>query len=432
MSRFFSALPARYLAASVACLVALAAQAANPRASQPEASPPPLSLRAALSRSLASNPDLAALPFGLEAQAAKRTAAGLAPSPELQVQLENLLGTGRLQGFSGAEATVAVSQLLEPAQLRAQRVAVASAEAEGLRIEQQIRLLDTAAETRRRFVHVLEDQHDLALAEHGLQLAQKTLREVQRRVEAARAPIAELHRARIRLARAEVATEHAEHELLSARRQLSALWGAQAPDFGKADADLFALPELTGVDALSDRLSTRPDAQRFASRARVADAEQRLAAAKARAPLTVSAGLRRVQASRDFAFVGSVSLPLFASRAAQPAERVAIAERQQAEALGRAEQQRAEAALFSLVQELRHAITEAEMLRDRVLPEMDAALKATEYAWQRGRYSTLEWTEAQTERLALEAALIAAAANAHRHHIEIERLTAALATEPAP
>ena len=58
---------------------------------------------------------------------------------------------------------------------------------------------------------------------------------------------------------------------------------------------------------------------------------------------------------------------------------------------------RAEAQLFELFQELRHAITEAEVLRTTVLPEMEAALEATRYAFERGRYSYLEWVDAQRE-----------------------------------
>jgi outer membrane protein, heavy metal efflux system len=76
-----------------------------------------------------------------------------------------------------------------------------------------------------------------------------------------------------------------------------------------------------------------------------------------------------------------------------------------------------------VVQELRHAVTETTMLRDEIKPRMDEALKATEYAWRRGRYSYLEWTEAQRERLAVQRALIEAATNAQVYQVEIERLT---------
>ena len=54
---------------------------------------------------------------------------------------------------------------------------------------------------------------------------------------------------------------------------------------------------------------------------------------------------------------------------------------------------------------------------------MDEALRETKYAYERGRYSYLEWVEAQREFIDVRRSLIAAAANAHNFRTEIERLT---------
>ena len=56
---------------------------------------------------------------------------------------------------------------------------------------------------------------------------------------------------------------------------------------------------------------------------------------------------------------------------------------------------------------------------------MESALKNTEYAFERGRYSYLELTDAQQELLDLRGTLIDAAALYHLTRIEIERLTGA-------
>jgi cobalt-zinc-cadmium efflux system outer membrane protein len=58
-------------------------------------------------------------------------------------------------------------------------------------------------------------------------------------------------------------------------------------------------------------------------------------------------------------------------------------------------------------------------------------LTQTEYAYQRGRYSYLEWIAAQRELLDAQRSLIEASANAHRYFAEIERLTGeSLAARP--
>jgi cobalt-zinc-cadmium efflux system outer membrane protein len=102
---------------------------------------------------------------------------------------------------------------------------------------------------------------------------------------------------------------------------------------------------------------------------------------------------------------------------------MAQAERNQTAAEREAHRVRAEAQLFELFQELRHAITEAEVLRTSVVPEMEAALEATRTAFERGRYSYLEWVDAQRELVDVQRALIDASANAHLYRTEIERLT---------
>jgi cobalt-zinc-cadmium efflux system outer membrane protein len=68
-----------------------------------------------------------------------------------------------------------------------------------------------------------------------------------------------------------------------------------------------------------------------------------------------------------------------------------------------------------------------------VLPEMEAALEDTRYAFERGRYSYLEWIDAQRELIEVQRALIDASVNAHLYRTEIERLTGeALPSEERP
>lgn len=393
---------------------------------------PPLDLATAVRHTLAGNPGLAALAFPLRAQQARIEAAGLKPPPTLDLQVENGLGTGRYRGFDGAEASFALSQVIEMGDQRQRRVEAADAARHALDAERAIAQLDVLAELGRRFIHVASDHKQLELTELATQLAGRTLAEVERRVKAARSPAVELHRARIALARAEVEQEHAEHELLTSRRKLAAMWGSREADFGPVRAELFVLPPVEDYDRLARRLADSPDFLRFATEARQREAELRLAEAKARSPVTLSAGLRWLRETDDAALVGGVALPLFGRRQAQPAIAEARALHEGVDASRQAAQVKAEASLFELVQELRHGITEAEMLRDRVLPQMEEALAATEYAWRRGRYGYLEWTEAQRERVEVQRALIEAAAKAHLFHVEIERLTGAAATADSP
>jgi outer membrane protein, heavy metal efflux system len=334
-----------------------------------------------------------------------------------------VLGTGRAQGFSGVEATLALSQVIELGGQRQRRQAVAGMQRSAVEIERERVQLDVLAELGRRFIHVATDQEQLALNRMATRLVVDTLAEVQRRVDAGRSPMAELHRARIAVARAEIEQEHAEHELLSSRRALAALWGEREARFAAVSAQLFELPRVADLDTLIARLEQSPDLLRYANTQRLRDAEAQLAKAKGQGSPTVTGGIRRLQDSSDTALVAGLSLPLFGRAQAQPAIAEATAQRDASAAAQHASRIDTEVRLFALLQELTHAITETTVLRDRVLPEMDQALVATRKAWQHGRYSYLELTEAQSERVVLQRALIDAAAKAHTYHIEIERLT---------
>ena len=427
-------LPCRRTVAAALLAVSCGVLAAPPdHVHPPEAAgEPALSLRDAAARTLERSPELAVYPLRRRAQDARVAAAALAPAAHVAAEVENALGTGRARGLDAAEATLSLSQVIELGGQRPRRLDAARAVFDELEHERAITQLEVLAELGRRFIDVASNQKQIELTEMATRLARDTVTEVERRVKAARSPDVELHRARITLARAQVEQEHAEHELRTSRRKLAAMWGARdADDFGVVRADLFVLPQVGDYDELVRRLAQSPDFLRFATQARRREAEIRLAEARARGSITASAGARWLAEGDDAALVAGLSVPLFARRHAQPAVDEARALRAALDAEQAGAQVKAEASLFELVQELRHGITEAEVLRDEVLPQMEAALEATGYAWQRGRYGFLEWTEAQRERVAVQRALIDAAAKAHRCQVEIERLTGASAVESA-
>src|SRR3546814_15568322 len=86
---------------------------------------------------------------------------------------------------------------------------------------------------------------------------------------------------------------------------------------GRAAADLYQLPPPTDFDELITRIERNPDFLRFASQARLADADLRLAATLRRPDVDVGVGLRRLQGSRAEALVASFSMPLFSGSRAR-------------------------------------------------------------------------------------------------------------------
>ena len=382
-----------------------------------------LTLAEAIERTFARNPELQVYAPRLRAARHNESTAALRPPLELQTEVTDVLGTGRASGFDTAETTIAFSQVVELGNKRGLRVDAATAGTRLVDAERAVAELDVLAEVTRRFIHVAADQAHLAVTERATALADENVEAATARVAAARAPEVELRRARVTRARAAVEQEHAEHELLASRRLLAAMWGDSDAVFDSVSADLYALPPSEGYEALVARLVTTPDFARFASQERLRDAELRMAEAHARTNLAVRAGVRELHETNDEAFVFGVTLPLFSRSRARSEIAEAQALREQTTAEREAHRVKAEAQLFELFQELRHAITESEVLRSSVLPEMEAALEATRIAFERGRYSYLEWVDAQRELIDVQRALIDASVNAHLFRTEIERLT---------
>lgn len=392
-----------------------------------------LTLAQAVGAALRRNPDLIAGSYELKAADARIEQAQLRLNPELSVQLDNLGVSGAARGADVLASTLSLSQVIEMGGKRAYRTEVATMERDVAEIEQQAQQLDVLAEVDRRFITVVAAQERLVFIQSARELSQRTLETITARVQAARSPEAERSRARIALTRARVEESQAGSELRSARSALAALWGSQEPVFTQAKADLFTLDAVKPFDALVTQLERNPDFVRFASEARLRDAELRLAQAQARPNFTFNAGVGRYNETHDTGLLLGFSMPLPVFNRNQGAIREARVRRVQTDAQRQAAFLRARAAVYGLYQELLVSRERLETLRTEALPQAQAALDQTRYGYDRGRFSYLELATVQQELLELRSAIISAAADYHRVLTEIERLTGApLVGNPTP
>lgn len=378
-----------------------------------------LSLEQVLAAVLESSPELAAFQSDVRAAEARMRYAGQWVNPRVSVQVEDALGSGPIEGFSQAQTTVELGQLVEMGGKVRARKAVAGSAVQNASRDYERERIAARSEATSRFVHVLADQHRVALARESVQLAREALAAARKRVSSGAASSVEERRAQVVLARAVIDQEHAEHELLASRRLLGALWGSTEPRFEKAVGDLFArakLPEYAGVAA---RVAENPEVRRLASEAALRDAELALAKARAYPDLRVGAGARRLEGPDATAFLASVSvpLPLFSRNrgeieAAQELRRKL--EREQ-EAL----RVQLLAEVFAQYQEATHLLTALDMLDKDVLPQAQAVMAATGDGFRLGRLTQLELVEAQRTLMEVRREHIEAS---EQYHLLIARL----------
>lgn len=419
----------RFLLSGLALLAGpmLAAAAAEPRApSAPTAVAseqlPPLTLADAIQRVLRDNPALRAAGFSLRAQDARRDQANLKPAWHGTIDAENFLGTGRVSGTSGLEATLRLGTVIERGGKRERRVDQADADKALLMADQDVSRLDLLAEVARRYIQVAANQEERALTRQATALANRSGELVEQRVRAAKAGEAEAGKARILVARAEIAAEHAEHELKSSRVALAATWNARDPEFGRAESTFFELPEPESLEVLVAAMERNPDLVRYASARRVEEARLALARAARTPDITFNAGVRRLQAGSDQALVFSLSVPFGSAARAAPYEREAEFRRDAVEADADAARADLYRTMYALYQELLHARTQVGALREKVIPEAERTLKHTETGFGVGRYSYLELVDAQQQLLTVRGEAVSAARNYHLLFVELERL----------
>ncbi|MCS3902881.1 cobalt-zinc-cadmium efflux system outer membrane protein [Methylohalomonas lacus] len=392
-------------------------------ASMPVTAAGPLRMADALARALTESPKLETYSYSIRAAEAERLQAGLLPNPELGLQLENFAGTGEISGVRGMETTLMLSQLLELGGKREKRELTAARNVGLIEADYDISRLDVLAEVARRFIHVARDQRLLKVAKEAVDLAESNRSSVAERVEAARAMQAELSRADIELARARLRLEHREHELLAAKRRLAASWGSDSVDFARVEADLFRLPATRDLDSLLSELRDSPDLARFLSERRLREAELELAKAGAVPDARIGAGIRRLESIDEQALMLNFSMELPVFDRNQGNIRAARKRLGQVAVDETTTYIEAQSLLFTTYQELRHARTEADTLREDVIPQSRRAMNSFEDGYAAGRFSYLEVADARREFMEVQAEAIRAAASYHSHLIEIERLT---------
>ena len=382
-----------------------------------------LTLNEAIVRVLEGNPQLKANDYKARAAAARIRQASLTRPLSVSIELENFSGSGIYEGSDALETTLSLVKLLELGDKPSLRGDVAQQEAALVQNEQDASRLDLLTEATKRFIHAAVDQERLRIAEDKLVLSERTYQAVEQRVRAGRSPVAERRRAAILRARAEIEREHADHELATSRVKLAVMWGAESAQFSAVQASLLDLETVDSFAQLKNLLDQNPDLIRFATSKRLAETRLHLAQAGRRGNIELSGGIRHFSRTDDNALMLSASIPIgLGSRATPHIEEARLLVDQNP--LHYQQRKLAlHASLFEVYQELSHAYTAVETLRQQIIPEAERALRDYEKGYRSGRYSLLELTEAQRTLLEARLEIIMSAANYHRFRIEIERLT---------
>lgn len=373
-----------------------------------------LTLQAAIAMAMASNAELSAARRELEAAEGPVLQGGARPNPELSFLLEDTQRATRT-------TTLQINQPIELGGKRAARVSAAERGRDIAAAELAAKRADLRATVASAFYDVLLAQEHVKLAGDSTELARRAADAAGKRVQAGKVSPVEETKARVAEATARLEAAQAASEFRLSRQRLAATWGDASPRFGSVESDS-ALASVPTFDADSARLAASPSLRRAQIEVQRRSALSDLERAKRTPDLTVSLGVKRdEQLGRNQAVIGlSIPLPLF--------------DRNQGnllEALRREDKSRDELAAADI--QLRSAVTqawgrldtagtEAQTIREQVMPGAKSAYDAATQGFELGKFSFLDVLDAQRTLFQAQAQYLRARGEAHRAAADIDRL----------
>lgn len=382
-----------------------------------------ITLENALKRTLSNNPELLLFDFKSASLDGESKTAKLNPEMAAGIEVENVLGTGKLSGINDAELTLTLSSVIELGDKVNSRMNVVTSKKALLLAQRRIRTLDILGETTRRYINVIVQQELYKVEQRAEMLSRKMLQAVSVRIDAGASSPLEKKRAESALSQTRLSLLISEQKLNEYKRDLAIMWGENIADFTVVEGTLLLFPNSLSLESILSDLQGNPHILLYAENYRVQEARSRVTQANQQFDITWEAGIRRLQGIDDTAFVASISVP-FGTKQRN---------------LGEYEKQRAlldsiyyqkQAKLRQLTRQLNQVISAKDQalltvttLQDNVAPTLESALKLAREGYESGRYNYIEWMTTQQQLIDMQRTLIKAAGIVHLRNADLEALT---------
>lgn len=386
------------------------------------ASAEPLSLAQALQRTLQYNPALQVYPYQLRIGDANILQAGNSPTPQLDVALENILGSGEKRDLAGAELTLSLSQQIELGSKRERRLEVAGWRNKLQKNNYELTRLDVLADTTKQYIQLLNLQQQSVLTDQKITRETDLLNTALERGKASNLHEADISRIKLKLLRSEISLANISQQLEQQRYQLAARWNAE-PNFSEVTGDLAVLPLLPKLSELQTELQRSPLTSRYLTQQRLAQSLLQQAEADSKANITVSVGIRRDEAQNDTSLVLGFSLPLYTAAASKANQLAAAAEQELASSQQQLNHTQLNLLLTHYVLQLNTLRSVSTAITNQLLPQAEHLLATSRAGYQQGQIDLLSVLAADEELLQANLELIESQRQFHLIVLELERLT---------
>jgi cobalt-zinc-cadmium efflux system outer membrane protein len=381
-----------------------------------------LTLRQALALTLMKNPELQMFSLEIRAAQARQLQAGLWPNPLLDVEVEDIGGSGESKRFDGAETTIQLKQLLELSRKSQKRRKVAAYNSTLAEWDLESKKLDIYTEVTKSFIDLLFIQKKRELSNELINNSQEIVATVEKRVKSGKDSPLELSKAKIMLAKSKI--QH--NEILKQHRYkkaaLASYWGSEDAKYENVVGQFDNLTAAPAMSELRNLLKNNPDIGRWVIEIQKRNAEYRLARAKSIPDITLKGGAKFFNSDDSSALVFGLSIPLTVSDRNQGGRMEAIEQISKATVQKRAVYLAAWKELNRLYANLENARTKATILKTEILQAAGEILRGSKISYKMGKMNYLDLLDSQKTYFAAKNDYIDAVAEYHLTKTELDRI----------
>ncbi len=380
-----------------------------------------ISLPEAIERTLSYHPDLKTYDYQKQVFQGTVQQAGAKSIPQINLTLEEGFGTGDYSGLRQAQTSLSISWLLDQKLIKS-RVNTALVESKRLPFERESKVLDLAAKTADYFIAALINQEKLAIAQQANQQTYSHLKAIAKRVAVGKSSGVDKLRAKAKLAQQKLITENIQQQLVLSKQQLFSQWQGAIKNI-PLQGKLRQLSEIPKLGTLQHYINNNPQIKLFSIQKDIAQSKINLARISARPSWELTAGIRRSEATNDYALLAGISIPFGGKNRYQGKIQALKAKQQQYQAESEAWKSALSVQLSLLIAQLNYDKRVIKSLEKQVIPLLKQAVRKAKQAYYIGQYSYTEWSVIQQDLFKTQMELIDVYHSFHLNNIELERLT---------
>lgn len=381
-----------------------------------------LTLQQALALSLEHAPSLQVGRLQVQAMQSQAKYAGKPANPELEVEFENLAGSGDFAGTQSLETTISLAQSFPIGGDLQYMQRVAGHDAELAAWDQQAQRLDLLMQVTRQYIQAQTAQQTLLQTTQSLELVEQVYVMTQKRIDAGVSPQVELARASVELSQMKMLHQQAIRQRDAAMLQLALNWGQTQVTFEKVQDNLASLAPLPALPQLFEQVNDNPHLARWVTELRKRQAMEQLAKSQMLSDVTVKLGYRQSNETGDHALLAgfAIPLPIFDQNQGDR-----LASRLGTQSITYEKQQEK----LRLLQDINVAYTRlaifhhmASTLQHDALPKANEAFSLMRQAYQKGDVQYLDVIDAQKTLNSLQAQYLDALSEYHMAAAWIESM----------